>query len=185
MRSRRAGSEEVITASLIFSETAIGPIDPQIFLQKSGSLVSAQAVMDEYETAKKEVVSNPESAIFWAKRIEQYPVGFYHQCQTITEYSKKLVKEWLETRMLKDNKSAAEEISNYLGTAKIHKAHGNPICYSDPMISNLKITLLESDQVLQDKVLTIYHACDVLFNTSPTVKIVENHNGKGLTVTKA
>ncbi len=41
----------------------------------------------------------------------------------------------------------------------------------------LKITKLESDQALQEAVLSLHHACMLTFSQAPASKIIENHKG--------
>jgi len=174
------GCDEIVMGK----HSAIGPIDPQIYMPNSGRIISAQSILDEFDAAKQEVLNNPNSAVFWSARISNYPIGFYNECISIIEYSKKQVREWLETRMLKDNPEGASNVADYLGNAKNHKSHGNPICINNPGIKDLKITTLESDQKLQDLVLTIFHVCDVAFNLNQKItKIIENQHGKGMTIT--
>ena len=41
----------------------------------------------------------------------------------------------------------------------------------------LHVKELESDDELQDLVLSIHHACILTFSNTPAIKIVENHTG--------
>ena len=41
----------------------------------------------------------------------------------------------------------------------------------------LKVTALESDQRLQELVLTVHHACIQTLTETPALKIIENHMG--------
>ncbi len=41
----------------------------------------------------------------------------------------------------------------------------------------LHVKELESDNKLQDLVLSIHHACILTFSNTPAIKIVENHKG--------
>ena len=61
-----------------------------------------------------------------------------------------------------------------------HGTHGRPITAKVAAAQGLNITSLENDPDLQDKVLSVFHAVQVTFLTTQSVKIVENHNGKGL-----
>lgn len=70
-------------------------------------------------------------------------------------------------------------IANWLGDFNEHKTHGRPINYQLAREKGLKITLLEDDPNLQDKVLSVFHATLVTFDVAPCVKIIENHLGKG------
>ncbi len=52
--------------------SAIGPIDPQItFPTQSGHFTApAQAILDEFERAKEEVVKDPRTAPLWVSKIQ-------------------------------------------------------------------------------------------------------------------
>lgn len=159
--------------------SAIGPIDPQLVLKDR--LIAAQAVIDEFETAKNELAKNPQSAVFWAPLITELPFGFLEHCNKIIKYSQLLVETWLKTWMLKDNPKSAEEIAEFLGQASNHNTHGRPINYSNPNIKALHITLLEDNHDFQEKVLSLFHASIMTHNMAPPViKFIENQKGKGL-----
>lgn len=163
--------------------SAIGPIDPQlIFPRRDGILhtTSAQSILDEFATAKKEVNEDNATIPLWITKIENYPPGFLTQCQTAIDSSIQRVRNWLKLYMLKDNPDKADEISEWLGSEKDHKAHGKPITRDLAKQKGLTITDLEDDQKLQDLVLSIFHATSITFEITPCVKIIENHNGVGM-----
>lgn len=94
--------------------------------------------------------------------------------------SKSKVAEWLDSFMFaNDSNKKGEAIAEWLGDFNAHKTHGRPINYQLAMQQGLKITLLEDDQELQDKVLSVFHATLVTFDVAPCVKIIENHLGRG------
>ncbi len=85
--------------------------------------------------------------------------------------------------MLKDDNgrdAKAHSIATWLSNTNEHKTHGRPINFQKARDAGLVVHLLEDDQELQELVLSTFHAAMVTFMVTPCVKIVENHNGKGL-----
>jgi len=172
--------DEIIMAK----HSAIGPIDPQMGINNNGSLyfIPAQSILDEFEQAKAEVIKNPQIATLWVNRINQYPHGFFQQCDALVTLAKKMVGNWLDNYMFKDIPAAQKQgvkIAEWLGNAKEHKTHGRPLTIEVVKAQGLKVTPLEDDQKLQDLVLSLFHATMVTFDTTPCVKLIENQNGKG------
>ena len=113
-------------------------------------------------------------------KLLEIPNGFLDLCTKTIELSKSKVSEWLDTYMFKNDEiKHGKEIANWLGNFNEHKTHGRPINYLLAREKGLKIKLLEDDQQLQDKVLSVFHATLVTFDVVPCVKIIENHLGKG------
>jgi ClpP class serine protease len=72
--------------------SALGPIDPQVtFPTPSGSFTApAQAILDEFEQAKKEVTSDPSTAPLWVSKVQAYPHGFLNVCPPWIYHVRKL-----------------------------------------------------------------------------------------------
>ncbi len=84
--------------------------------------------------------------------------------------------------MFKDDpngKDKAKTIAKWLGTAQNHKTHGRPIPSNVAKGQGLKIIELESDQDLQEKVLSVFHSSIVTIEVTNCIKIIENQDGKG------
>ena len=166
-------------------QSAIGPIDHQItFPTQHGPFTApAYALLNDFEQAKKEVIATPNVAPLWVSKMKDYPPGIFNICQTTTELAKIKVAQWMQQYMFKDDPKAQEKsksISSWLGDAHQHKTHGHPINFDEANEKGLKVERLENDQELQDKILTVFHAVAVTFAVTNCVKMVENHNGKGL-----
>lgn len=164
--------------------SAIGPIDPQItFPTPNGHFTApAQAILDEFETAKKEVVADPKTAPLWVSKIQAYPQGFLTICQNTIDLSIDKVTEWLNSYMFadkKENQQHGRKIAEWLGDTSEHKTHGRPIGISKAREIGLKVDALEDDQDLQEKVLSLFHATTVTLEITNCMKFVENQNGKG------
>jgi hypothetical protein len=75
----------------------------------------------------------------------------------------------------KEHKSSA--IAKALTNVQTHKQHGRHIHKEDCKAMGLNIKDLESDDKLQDFVLSVHHAFSVTLSNTPAAKIIENHNG--------
>ena len=165
-------------------QSAIGPTDPQVTFPTPNGLftVSAQALLDEFEQAKAEVVANPSVSPIWVSKVKNYPPGILKSCQQTIELAKEKVEGWLTTYMFKgqsDGASKAARIAAWLGEPKNHKTHGRPIGLATAEAEGLNVKAMEQDPLFQDLVLSVFHATAVTFEASPCVKFVENHNGRG------
>jgi hypothetical protein len=163
-------------------QSALGPIDPQLTLPHgNGQLVTlpAQAILDEFEKAKTEILQNPKLAAIWIPKLQALPHGILDRCTTTQDLAEEKVESWLKDYMKLEAGHAADA-AKWLANAKEHKTHGRPICAELARQHHLKITPLEEVQDLQDLVLSVFHAAMVTFERTSCVKIVENHHGKGM-----
>ena len=164
--------------------SAIGPIDPQItFPTVNGHFTApAQAILDEFEKAKEEIVKDPRTAPLWVSKIQAYPQGFLTICQNTIDLAKDKVTEWLNTYMFKNvpqEEQIGRNIADWLGNNAIHKTHGRPIGLSIAKEKGLKVFPLEEDQKFQEKVLSVFHATTVTLEVTDCMKFIENHEGRG------
>lgn len=164
-------------------QSAIGPIDPQMTLIKQDGIahtLPAHSILADFQRAKEEMTQDKNSANVWIPKLMEIPNGSLDLCQKTIELSKSKVAEWLNSYMFKNsNDNKGISIANWLGDFNEHKTHGRPINYQLAREKGLKITLLEDDQELQDRVLSVFHATLVTFDVTGCVKIIENHLGKG------
>jgi ATP-dependent protease ClpP protease subunit len=164
--------------------SAIGPIDPQITFPTQTGLFTApaQSLLSEFEQAKQEIISDPNVAPIWINKLKNLPHGILDICKNTTELSITKVEQWLSSFMFKDEENGAEKarlIAEWLGTAQNHKTHGRPIPFNIAREKGLKIIELESDQELQERVLSVFHSSIVTIEITNCIKIIENQNGKG------
>lgn len=171
--SMSAGTMIALSAKeiLMGKHSNLGPIDPQM-----GGL-ACQAVLDEFKQAKEDIKKNPHSAALWQVIISKYHPTFLGTCQQAIEWSEKMVSKWLEENMCSDNKDAVKGILKTFADHKKQKSHSRHISKKECEDVGLNIGTLEDNQELQDAVLTTHHAFMHTFSNTPSVKIIENHNG--------
>lgn len=158
-------------------ESALGPIDPQIALSQ-GPSVPAQSILDDFAQAQAAVSKDPRLAALFAPKLLSLPHGMLSYCQSAINRSQELVGEWL-VKYMKLSTKAAQAAAEWLGSHKAHWSHGRPINAEKAISQGLKIEMLEADNVLQDKVLSVYHAIMWTFVTTDCVKIIESHEKNG------
>jgi len=164
--------------------SSLGPIDPQFIVStQSGTMAHpAQAILDQFELAKDEC-KDPTLLGAWMPILPQYGPSLIVQCINALDLAEDLVAEWLRTWMLAPlgrDKAArkARTIARKLADHSKFKSHGRPIHRDAALDLGLVVDKLETDQTLQDLVLTVYHVTMHTFAATAAAKIIENHLGR-------
>lgn len=165
--------------------SSLGPIDPQFILPTplspgASRMVPAQAILDQFDLAKKEC-KDSQTLGPWLPILSQYGPALIVECKNAIALSKTLVRDWLAKYMFHGTRRAsytASFVARRLAAHKDHKSHGRHLDRDDCKKIGLIIDDLEQDQTLQDLVLSVFHASTMTFGMTPTAKIIENQNGK-------
>lgn len=152
-------------------QSNLGPIDPQF------GGIAAQAVLDEFELAKKEIRQNPHSAILWQTIISKYHPTFLIACKQSIEWATKIAKDALQKNMCIETPEKIGRILEVFANHSMQKSHARHISMDECKDAGLDIIEMEADNELQDLILTTHHAFMHTFANSVAVKIVENHLG--------
>ncbi len=152
-------------------QSNLGPIDPQM------GGVACQAVLDEFNTAKEDIKANPHSAPLWQAIISKYHPTFLGACQNSIDWSEKLAADWLKRNMCNGDAEKTKKILKEFSDHKTNKSHARHISTSKCKEIGLSIIDMESDNDLQDIILTVHHSFMHTFAHSTATKIVENHMG--------
>ena len=167
---------------LMGKHSFIGPIDPQFLmdLETGPRLVPAHAILEQFELAQSQC-SNPALLPSWLPILKQYGPALIIQCKLAISLSQELVHAWLRSYMFAgddeaDKKAAA--LAACLADHKRFKSHSRFIGREESRGLGLVIEDLETDKILQDLVLSVYHATAHTFNGTGAQKIIENHMGK-------
>lgn len=170
-------SKEIIMGK----ESSLGPIDPQFHN------VPAQGVIKEFNQAIRETQASPNVSLIWKEIIQQYRPTFVGECQNVVDLSFNLVQDWLNTCMFKKSKNKHARVQKILDELASHdssKVHDRHYSLLDCKKIGLKVTPLENNQTLQDKVLSLYHSYMLTIYRIPnTLKFIENQNGQTFVVT--
>ncbi len=155
-------------------QSSLGPIDPQL------SGLPAYGVIHEFEKAHAEIKSDPSFLSVWQYILNKYHPTFLSECQNAIDLAKELVTENLKKVMFlndADSVNKATEIVTYLSDYLNRKTHSRHINIDQCKQIGLNIFNLESDQCLQDIVLTIHHCYMHTLSNTQAFKMIENHLG--------
>ncbi|MCB0392498.1 MAG: ATP-dependent Clp protease proteolytic subunit [Bdellovibrionales bacterium] len=171
-----AGTMISCSAKKIFmgKQSNLGPIDPQF------SGIPAFGVIEEFNRAVQEIQADPSKIPIWQVIISKYHPTFIGECQNAIVWSQQIVTDWLETGMFagqQNPKQLAQAVVNHLTDRANMRTHSRHISAEKSKTYGLVIEDLESDNVLQDLVLTVHHCFMHTFSNSHAIKIVENHDG--------
>jgi len=166
--------------------SAIGPIDPQFATQTPFGMriTAAQAILDQFTMAQNSI-NNQRDLVAWQPLLNQYSVGLLAECQEAMALSRDLAHEWSQDYMHADKpddraKELADELSSFLANRKQFKSHGRRIDAETAAAHGLDVEVLESDQDLQDSILSVFHAAMHTHSGRPIMKIIENQKGSAV-----
>lgn len=162
--------------------SSLGPIDPQI------GGVAAHGVIEEFDQAKREIQQNQLMANVWIPILQKYNPTLVGECQKAIKWSEQMVKAWLESGMFAGQADAtqkADHVIKELGDHALTLSHARHISIDRAQGMGLVVEALESDQKLQDRVLTVHHACIQTLTATPAYKLIENQNGTAFIQTVA
>jgi hypothetical protein len=159
---------------LMGKHSNLGPVDPQ----RNG--IPAAGVIAEFGKAYNEIMANPQTANVWQFILRQYTPSFLGHCENAVDWAKSFVQEELKNNMFyrranRENlaQNVVDKLTDFSGT----KGHDRHIHYDECQAIGLRVRALESDDDLQDLVLTVHHCYMHALMNSAVFKIIENQNG--------
>ena len=157
----------------------LGPTDPQIpIATRFGvSSVAAIDVIRTFDQSQSEP-NNLAMQTVWLQMLQHYGPDILRRCQRAVTLSEELVTTWLAAYMFKCDQQRAKTVANSLATGEDWRSHGRHITRATLEAVEFKIDRLECDDVLQDLVLSVFHATTLFFELTTATKIVENHVGR-------
>ncbi|MGH9483954.1 MAG: SDH family Clp fold serine proteinase [Terriglobales bacterium] len=156
-------------------QSSLGPIDPQL------RGIPAQGVINEFKRALIDLKEDASYIHVWQPILQQYRPTFLGQCQQAIDWTRDFVTRQLTEVMFYGDGDAAAKASSivaFLSDDGLHKAHERHIPLDECVKIGLRVLPLESDQQLQDLVLTVHHCYMFAMMNSPALKIIENHTGE-------
>ena len=155
-------------------QSSLGPVDPQF------GGIPAHGVLEEFKKAYNEIINDPRTIPVWQPVIAKYGPAFLGECEKAVKWSTSLVIEWLGRNMFKDDPekdAVVERIVKELIDHSVSFAHNRHLSKIKCKEMGLNIKDLESDQKLQDRVLSIHHIYSHTLNSTRAFKIIENNLG--------
>lgn len=155
-------------------QSSLGPIDPQF------GGIPAHAIVEEFKRAYSEIRADPVKAAVWQPIVAKYNPTLVGECEKAIDWSEKMVENWLKSNMLSkepDKKNLIDNIIKELGDHAVNKSHARHLSMKKCKDMGLKIIEMESDQELQDLILSIHHICIHTLGATNAFKIIENQDG--------
>lgn len=150
-------------------QSSLGPIDPQL------GGVACQSVLEEFDTAVKEVSANPASAALWQVIFNKYTPTFITACKKSIEWSEKLMVDYIQA--VYGTSFNIKPVKDIFLNNKKSYSHNRHIPKEACKNAGLHIIDLESNQDLQEAVLSLHHTYMILFDKFSIAKVVENQTG--------
>lgn len=155
-------------------QSCLGPFDPQI------NNMPSQSVVSEFYKAVDDVKNNPASLGLWQTIISKLNPTFLTICEQANKMSEELTDQVLDKSSYDETtKSKIKEIFVNSQNSKTHSRHINRDKCKD---AGLLIEDLETNQEIQDAVLSVHHCCMILAEQTPIIKLVENNLGKAYVI---
>ncbi len=157
-------------------QSSIGPVDPQF-----GPL-AAIGLLDEFEMISQEIKEDPTKLAVWRPILEKLGPTDIIRCRRTVEWSQEILETNLLRGMLQGmperlQKEKIKKISDLLGQQKNSKAHTRHINADKAEDCGLTIKRLESDNSLQDKIISFHHLMCITFDSLKVAKIIANDTG--------
>lgn len=155
-------------------QSSLGPVDPQL------GGVSASGVVEEFDRAYSEITKDPRTIPVWQPVLAKYPPAFVGECKKAIDWSSSLVSQWLQRNMFlgkRNKKAAVTKVLRELGDHAVSLAHNRHLSFQKCREMGLNVKALESDQKLQDKLLSIHHIYYHTLSSTAAFKIIQNQEG--------
>ena len=159
--------------------SCLGPIDPALGNYR------ADAVIEEFENAKRDIASNANLSLLWQPIISKYPITFLGECEKAKQLAEIVSRKWLRDGMLKGDKEASKKIDEIVSVFASHKnskMHDRHISPEEAAHVGLNVQLIEEDPKLQDLVLSVHHAATNYCKNENYARFISNIKGLGLFV---
>ena len=160
----------------------LGPIDPQFTITTPDGPRSApaQAILDQFDSAKGELATSPQSLAAWLPILGGMAQDFSARRVTSQKASEDFVAGTMKDHMFAGDADAdakSKAIAAWFNDHKSHRSHGKPLRFDDVAKQGIKVTLLEDDKDFQDNVLSAWHGVQLSLSNVAVNKLVENSKG--------
>jgi ClpP class serine protease len=109
-------------------QSQLGPIDSQMMI--GGRSISAQAIVDQFQQAKMEILKEPRMAHVWAPILRSLGPALVEEARRALRYGEDMVCDWLSSRMLADLEQPvkhARKIARHFNGSPKNSSHGRRI----------------------------------------------------------
>jgi ATP-dependent protease ClpP protease subunit len=171
---------------LMDEKSELGPIDPQMMIVRGDKQViraPAQAIIDQFDLARKSISENPSNLPVWLPIIQTLSPALLMECQNADRLSRELVKSWLERYMFYNDENRVNKAiaaSEYLAKSQEHLSHGRRIGIEQLQSLGFNILDTRTIPVLRDAIWNLYLSIMITFEHTSAFKITENGHGRAL-----
>ncbi len=153
----------------------LGPTDPQVPIATpfGWRYVAANDVLRQFEQARL-AAGNPIEFAAWQPMLNQYGPDVLVKCRQSVDLSKVLVKTWLERHLMKSDPGRASDLTDWLTVGTRSGSHARHIARQSLIDQGVRVIPLESNDVFEDLVLSVFHASTHMMAATKVTKIVEN-----------
>ncbi len=159
-------------------QSQLGPTDPQLIV--GNRPFSAHSIVEQFDEAKTDIAEDPVLAHAWAPVLRSFGPALLQEARKSISYGQTLVEHWLREYMFSERPNPdvqARAVAEHFGGSR-HGSHGRRIGRDEARRQGLEVVDLESDQDLQNKVLTLYHLSTIAFENGPAAKLVASSNNR-------
>lgn len=174
---------------VIDEKSELGPTDPQMLIQRDNGLVvaPAQAILDQFAEAQKEINGDPNQLPGWVPILREYAPALLSQCRNHITLSEELVSEWLNRYMFADESPAqaiekSERIASYLASHENFHSHNRRIGITKLIELGVKVLDTRTDAPLRSAISDFYTSTTLTFDGTGAFKILENSRAQEDTV---
>jgi Serine dehydrogenase proteinase len=173
------GCDEIVMGA----HSQLGPVDPQITVPtpEGPRTAPAQAIKDQFEMAQRDCAGDPSHLAAWMPLLRTLGPGLLAICDSAQQRTVDFVTRELEHHMFRRKRKRvqyAREAADWFADHRFFLSHGRNVTRDDARAHRIIVTDLEDDEVLQDLVLSVSHAAQLTFSSTPCAKLIENHNGR-------
>jgi Serine dehydrogenase proteinase len=151
----------------------LGPIDPQFGPQP------ATLILEEFDEALRQIKQDPDKIHVWRPILEQIPPTYISACKYAIEWSKEIGEKALIEGMFMGQPDAADRaksIVDYFSSVDKQKHHSRHIHREDCENAGLVVKHFETDQEMQDMILSVHHSIMLSLMNTTAIKIICNQN---------
>ena len=154
--------------------SCLGPVDPAFGAYR------ADAVIEEFANARKDIAENPNLALLWQPILGKYPMTFLGECEKAKQGAEIVARKWLSEGMLagvakqKDKINAIVSVFASHQNTKMHDRHISPF---EAQSVGMNIQLIEDDPTLQDLVMSVHHAATNYCRSEGYARFISNTKG--------
>lgn len=155
-------------------QSSLGPIDPQL------QNVPAIGVLAELDKAAADIKADPVKLELWRVILSKYHPTLVVSCEQAIKWAQEFVENSLKAVMFKDLPDAearAKTVVEFLSDFDSTRHHTRHINLNRCREIGLNIVQMESDDKLQDLILTVHHCYIHAMDSGRAAKVVENDRG--------